>query len=44
MALQEQQPGYEEFVAMMHAQNEQCAMALEQRPRNDQALVAWGNT
>lgn len=37
-----QQPGYEEFVAMMHAQNEQCAMALEQRPRNDQALAAWG--
>eukprot|EP00802_Teleaulax_amphioxeia_P009283 Tamp_09299.p1 GENE.Tamp_09299~~Tamp_09299.p1 ORF type:complete len:433 (-),score=127.97 Tamp_09299:898-2196(-) len=34
--------GQEEFVAMIHAQNEQCAMAVEQRAGNHQALAAWG--
>ena len=32
----------EKFIEMIHAQNEQCAMAVEQRPRNDQALAVWG--
>ena len=31
--------GQEEFVAMIHAQNEQCAMAVEQRAGNHQALA-----
>ena len=30
--------GQDEFVAMIHAQNEQCAMAVEQRAGNHQAL------
>ena len=31
--------GQEEFVAMIQFQNEQCAQAVEHRPRNDQALA-----
>ena len=27
------------FLSMIHAQNEQCALAVEQRPRNEQALA-----
>jgi hypothetical protein len=30
--------GQDEFVAMIHAQNEQCAMAVGQRAGNHQAL------
>jgi hypothetical protein len=33
------QVGHDEFMAMIKAQNEQCALAVEQRPRNDQALA-----